>query len=269
MNTYFTDIASFAAITLSLYLIVVMIIALWKENNGIMDIAYGGGFVLLVWNVALLWPEWTERKIILTTCITLWGLRLMVRIFRKNWKKPEDFRYRSWREEWMKKGALYFFFRSFGQVYLLQGIVILIVSLPVLIAFSSSEGRVPLVWYNWLGLGLWITGFFFEAVGDSQLDRFIRNPDNAGKIMTGGLWKYTRHPNYFGEATMWWGLFLVVFGLPGAAVTIASPLLITFLLTKVSGIPMLEKHWVGRPDWEAYKAKTSAFFPWLPKKEIV
>lgn len=265
----FIDIASFAAIALSLYLIVVMVIALAKENNGIMDIAYGGGFLLVLWNIALLWPEWTERKIILTVCITLWGTRLATRIFLKNWKKPEDFRYRIWREEWTKKGMLYFFLRSFAQIYALQGLTILVVSLPVLVVFSSNQSLVDLQWYNWLGLGLWATGFFFEVVGDWQLDRFIRKPENAGKIMTSGLWKYTRHPNYFGEATMWWGLFLVVLGLPLATLAVASPLLITFLLTRVSGIPMLEKHWAGRPDWEAYKMKTSAFIPWLPKKEVV
>lgn len=265
----FVDITSFAAIVLCLYLIIVMVIALLKENNGVMDIAYGGGFVLVVWSVALLWPEWTERKAILTSCITLWGLRLMTRIFLKNWKKPEDFRYRAWREEWVKKGMLYFFLRSLSQIYILQGIIVLIVSLPVLITFSSYEGLTSLSWYNWLGLLLWCIGFFFEVVGDWQLDRFIRNPENKGQIMTRGLWKYTRHPNYFGEATMWWGLFFVVFGLPYAALAVASPLLITFLLTKVSGIPMLEKHWEGRPDWEVYKAKTSAFIPWFPKKDTI
>lgn len=263
----FIDIAKFSSIALSLYLIVVMVIALIRENNGIMDIAYGGGFVGIVWCLALLGPAWTDRQVILMGCITVWGLRLMFRIFMKNWGKPEDFRYRTWREEWLKKGALYFFLRSFGQIYLLQGVIVLIISFPVFLVFSSKAGLAPLEWYNWLGLVIWLTGFFFEVIGDWQLDRFIRNPVNKGSLMTTGLWKYTRHPNYFGEATMWWGIFLVVIGLPGAMLAVMSPLLITFLLTQVSGIPMLEKHWSGRPDWEVYKAKTSAFIPWFPKKE--
>lgn len=260
----FLDVLKFAAVVLSLYLIVTVVIAFFREDNGIMDIAYGAGFVLIAWCLAFLWPDWTDRQMIVLACITAWGVRLTTRIFFKNRGKLEDFRYRSWREEWKKRGMLYFFFRSLGQIYLLQGAAILVVALPVLIVFMATQE--PLVWYNWLGLGIWCVGFLVETIGDYQLDRFIRNPENTGKIMTVGLWRYTRHPNYFGEATMWWGLFLVVLGLPFAHFVLLSPVLITFLLTQVSGIPMLEKRWAGRPDWEIYKAKTSAFIPWLQKR---
>lgn len=258
------DIVRFSALVLAIYLTVVMIVALVRENNGVMDIAYGAGFVLVAWCLAFMWPMWTERQSIVLACVTIWGVRLTTRILLKNWGKPEDFRYRIWREEWTKKGMLYFFFRGLGQIYLLQGIVVLVVSLPVMIVFATTQ-VLPL-WYNWLGLGLWAVGFFFEFIGDYQLDRFIRKPENKGRIMTAGLWRYTRHPNYFGEALMWWGLFLVVLGLPLSHLAIASPILITFLLTQVSGIPMLEKHWAGRSDWETYKQKTSAFIPWFAKK---
>ncbi|MFZ1654645.1 MAG: DUF1295 domain-containing protein [Candidatus Moraniibacteriota bacterium] len=260
----FIDVVRFSALLLSLYLTLVLVVALCREDNGIMDIAYGAGFVLIAWCLAFMWPDWTDRQMIVLACVTLWGVRLATRILLKNWSKPEDFRYHTWREEWKKKGMLYFFFRSLGQIYLLQGAIILIVSLPVMIVFATTQA--PIEWYNWLGIGLWCVGFIFEFVGDFQLDRFIGNKDNTGKIMMTGLWKYTRHPNYFGEATMWWGLFLVVFGLPFSRFALASPILITFLLTQVSGIPMLEKRWAGRPDWETYRAKTSAFFPWIPKK---
>ena len=262
----FIDIAKFSGVILALYLMGVVVVAFFRENNSIMDIAYGAGFVLIAWSLAVMWPEWTDRQMIILACVTVWGVRLATRILLKNWGKPEDFRYQAWRTEWKKKGMLYFFFRSLGQIYLLQGAVVLIVSLPVMIAFSSHEARMSVEWYNWLGLGVWGVGFLFELVGDWQLDRFIRKPENKGQIMTSGLWKYTRHPNYFGEATMWWGIFLVILGLPFSHLAILSPILITFLLTQVSGIPMLEKHWAGRPDWEIYKAKTSAFFPWLPKR---
>lgn len=258
------DVARFSALVLSLYLTVVMIVALVREDNGVMDIAYGAGFALIAWSLAFMWPAWTERQAIVLACVTLWGVRLTTRIFLKNWSKPEDFRYRAWREEWKKQGMLYFFLRSLGQIYILQGLVILVVSLPVMIVFVTTQA--PLAWYNWLGLGLWSIGFFFEFVGDYQLDRFIQNKENTGKIMTTGLWRYTRHPNYFGEASMWWGLFLVVLGLPLSHFAIASPILITFLLTQVSGIPMLERRFTGRPDWEEYKRKTSAFIPWFPKQ---
>jgi len=262
----FSQIVAYSALVLTLFLSGVVVIALIRQNNGIMDIAYGSAFVLIAWSLFFLWPVWTERQLIVLGCVTVWGIRLTTRIFLKNWGKAEDFRYHAWREVWTKQGMLYFFFRSLGQIYLLQGVIILIISMPVLIVFSSRDAILPLEWYNWAGVGIWCIGFFFEVVGDWQLDRFIRNPLNKGQIMTMGLWKYTRHPNYFGEATMWWGLFMVVLGLPYAALAVASPLLITFLLTKVSGIPMLEKHFAGRPDWETYKAKTSTFFPRLPKR---
>jgi steroid 5-alpha reductase family enzyme len=247
-----------------MYLMLIVVIALVREDNSIMDIAYGAGFVLIAWCLAFMWPTWTDRQVIVLTCITVWGVRLATRILLRNWGKPEDFRYQVWRNEWKKKGMLYFFCRSMAQIYLLQGVVILVVLLPVLVVFATTQG--PLIWYNWLGLGLWCVGFVFEFVGDFQLDRFIRNRDNTGKIMTSGLWRFTRHPNYFGEATMWWGLYLVVLGLPLSHLAFLSPILITFLLTQVSGIPMLEKRWAGRADWEAYKRKTSAFIPWFPKE---
>ena len=259
----FLDVLKFSGLVLGAYLVVTLIIAFIREDNSIMDIVYGSAFVLIAWCLAFLWLSWSERQMIVLACVTVWGVRLTTRILLRNWGRPEDFRYRAWREEWKKKGMLYFFFRSLGQIYLLQGAVILVVSLPALVVFATTQG--PLMWYNWLGLGLWCVGFCFEFVGDLQLDRFIRNKDNAGKIMMIGLWKYTRHPNYFGEATMWWGLFLVVLGLPLSELVLASPILITFLLTQVSGIPMLEKHFSGRPDWEAYKKRTSAFIPWFPK----
>lgn len=260
----FLHLLSFLVLLLGCSLLVILGLALFLQNNSIIDIAYGPLFVLGAWSIASFWSFMTERQWILLILVTLWGIRLGLRILRKNWKKPEDFRYRAWRESWTKHGMLYFFFRSLGQIYLLQGLVIIVVSLPILITFSQVQA--PLMFINWIGLMVWSIGFFFEVVGDFQLDRFIRNKENAGKIMTEGLWRYTRHPNYFGEVTMWWGIFLFTLGLPFAVIAIFSPLLITFLLLKVSGIPMLEARWSGRPDWEEYKKKTNAFFPWVPKK---
>lgn len=262
----FISVVAYTALLLTSVLLFIMALALFLRNNSIIDICYGPLFVLTTWMLAWFWSEWSERQIILLVLVTLWGLRLGLRILRKNWRKPEDFRYRAWRDEWTKRGMLYFFLRSLGQIYLLQGTVVLTVLLPVLITFSQAQS--PLMWYHWLGVAVWCIGFCFELVGDWQLDRFISNPANAGKIMTTGLWHYTRHPNYFGESSMWWGIWIVVLGTPLSPLAILSPVLITFLLTQVSGIPMLEKRWAGRPDWEEYKKKTSAFFPWFPKKVV-
>lgn len=264
MSTEFSHVLSFASLLLGMTLLVIFLLALWLENNSIIDIAYGPLFVLVAWVLALMWSDWSERQMILLALVTVWGLRLGLRILRKNWRKPEDFRYAAWRTAWTKRGMLYFFLRSLGQIYLLQGSVVLVVALPILLVFSQFQS--PLEWYHWLGVMVWGVGFLFEAIGDWQLDRFIRNPANAGQIMTSGLWRYTRHPNYFGEATMWWGIWIMLFGTPLFPLAILSPILITFLLTQVSGIPMLEKRLAGRPDWEEYKKKTSAFIPWWPKQ---
>ena len=180
----------------------------------------------------------------------------------KNKNKPEDFRYKAWRDAWGSS----FVVRSFFQIYMLQGLIIFIVASPILIAlvFGDTVLFAPLFI---LGSLLWSLGFFFESVGDYQLDKFITNPSNKGKIMMSGLWKYTRHPNYFGESMMWFSIALCAISFtPLAFVGIISPLLITFLLLKVSGVPMLEKRWEGNNTWEQYKAKTSVFFPTIPKK---
>lgn len=264
MLSEYLHLLSYAALLISCALLVVFGLALLLEDNSIIDIAYGPLFVLVSWSIVLFWSEWSWRQLILLGLITVWGLRLGIRILWKNWRKPEDFRYRAWRTTWQQKGMLYFFFRSLGQIYMLQGIVVLVVLTPVLVVFSQAQA--PLLWFNWLGLAVWCIGFFFEAIGDWQLDRFVRRPENQGKIMTTGLWRFTRHPNYFGEATMWWGMLLLVLGMPLAPLAVLSPVLITFLLLQVSGIPMLEARWAGRPDWEEYKKRTSAFFPWFPQK---
>ncbi len=260
----YLNLLSYAALLISCAMLVVFGLALLLEDNSIVDIAYGPLFVLVTWTVAFFWSDWSWRQLILLGLITLWGMRLGIRIFLKNWRKPEDFRYRSWRTAWQQNGMLYFFFRSLGQIYLLQGAVVLGVLTPVLVAFSQPQS--PLLWFNWAGVILWLIGFFFETIGDFQLDRFVKKSENQGKLMMSGLWRFTRHPNYFGEATMWWGIWLIIVGMPLTQLALLSPFIITTLLLKVSGIPMLEAKWEGRPDWEEYKKKTSAFFPWFPKK---
>lgn len=257
----------YAGSILTIYMLGVFCFALWKQDNSVVDRAYGLGFVVVTGILYSGWDHPYVRQSILFTLVTLWGLRLSLRNWWKGRGKSEDFRYRSWREAWTKRSMLYFFFRSLLQIYFLQGSIILVVLLPILISFSQMVA-VPLSAINYLGLGLWFVGFVFEVVGDAELDAFLKRPENAGKIMTTGLWKYTRHPNYFGEASMWWGIWLFVLGIPLASYAVLSPILITFLLVRVSGIPMLEARWAGRSDWEVYRQRTSVFFPWFPKKDI-
>jgi steroid 5-alpha reductase family enzyme len=148
---------------------------------------------------------------------------------------------------------------------MLQGVLALLIASPILLV-NQSRGP-ALTGLDFLGLAVWCLGFFFETVGDYQLLQFKKNGINQGKIIMCGLWRYTRHPNYFGEATLWWGLFLIAFSVPGGWQALISPVLLSFLLLKVSGIPMLEVKYAGRPDWETYKKRTNAFFPWFPKSQ--
>ncbi|MBA3788812.1 DUF1295 domain-containing protein [Patescibacteria group bacterium] len=256
---------------LFLYMCFAFIISLIRKDNGTADIAYGWGFVLVACVTYILGTQ-SFHGFLVTGLATIWAARLSIRIYLRNRGKPEDFRYRTWREEWGKTFVL----RSFLQVYMLQGLVIFLVVLPVsLVNLYSGPivlGSIPDL-IALLGLLIWIKGFFFETVGDWQLTRFMRDPANKGKIMDKGLWHYTRHPNYYGESLMWWGIALISFGtllVTGnvllALLPFIGPILITFLLLKVSGVPMLETHFAGNPAWEAYKAKTSVFLPWFPKK---
>jgi steroid 5-alpha reductase family enzyme len=244
---------------------VLFFVAQFKKDNSIIDIAYGLTFIAVAYELMSMQSEaLNPASIIILTLITLWGLRLSYRIYMKNRGKGEDFRYLSWRKTWLRHGARYYLARAYLQIFVLQGVVISIVLLPFTLSLVRvSTPSLPLLF----GLSLWGLGFFFEVLGDRQLDRFIKSKSiHKGQIMKTGLWKYTRHPNYFGESMMWFGIACISYSVTSFSIVFASPILITFLLLKVSGIPMLEKKWEGIPEWEVYKAKTSAFIPWFPKK---
>lgn len=249
-----------SALLLFCFMCLVFLLALKGKDNSIVDIAYGLGFVLIGWSGFLVYGSTHPRQLLLLGLITVWGLRLAGHIAaRKGNEQGEDPRYRQWRESW---GAT-FVWRSFLQIFMLQGVVIYLVALPLLLVIRDAG--VPLGWRDLFGVLIWGLGFFFETVGDRQLLQFKRDPANRGRIMRNGLWRFTRHPNYFGEATLWWGIFLIALGAPLAWLAIISPLLIAFLLLKVSGIPMLEERYAGNPEFEAYKKRTNAFLPWFAK----
>lgn len=244
------------------YMTCLYVVALLRQNNGIADIGYGVAFmVVILATYVQVEPPFTLVTSLLVGLPVVWGARLAVRIFRKNYGKPEDFRYKAWRDAWGNT----FWWRSFLQVYMLQGLVVFVVALPVTLSLAYPLIS-PIFSLVYVGAALWCVGFFFEAVGDYQLDRFIQDPTNRGQIMMRGLWHYSRHPNYFGESLMWISLALIGLGASSYGVLgVISPLLITYLLLFVSGVPMLEKRWDGNSAWEAYKKKTSVFFPLPPK----
>ncbi len=247
-------------IALWVYMTAWYVVSLFKKRNDVADIAWGIGFVLLAWLSWFLNIDSDSRGLLLAILITVWGVRLAVHIFRRNRGKAEDYRYQIWRQEWGK----WFYLRSYGQVYVLQGLLLFLIILPVLLVNNSRDGF--LGYLDVLGVLVWLVGFFFESVGDKQLSDFIRNPDNKGKLMQSGLWKYTRHPNYFGEVTQWWGVWLIAIGAPIPWFGIIGPLTITYLILKVSGIPMLEKKMQENPSFVEYARRTNKFFPWFPKK---
>jgi steroid 5-alpha reductase family enzyme len=248
-------------------LILGMMVALWLlslvlKDSSIVDIFWGTGFTITAWAYFALTPEgFATRKLLAVVLVTVWGLRLSLHILMRNRGHGEDFRYQAWRGE---AGRKWWWF-SFFKVFLLQGVLMWVISAPLLGAMiSPMPNRITIV--DALGCLLWSVGFFFEAVGDWQLARFKANPANKGKLLTSGVWRYTRHPNYFGDAAQWWGFYLLaVTSLPGA-LTIFSPILMTFLLVKVSGVAMLEKSLKSaKTDYDEYAAHTNAFIPWLPK----
>ncbi len=244
-----------------LYAATWFLIALAKRRNDVADIAWGGGFVAAAFTAFIVQGVNEVRAVLVLVLVTVWGIRLMLHIGWRNRGKPEDYRYKEWREEWGDA----FLVRTFLQVFLLQGCLLLIISLPV--TWSLTHKGPPLNILDAAGLCIWLVGFLFEAVGDFQLLQFKNNPLNKGKIITSGLWKYTRHPNYFGEVTLWWGIFIFCFSVPGIFWTIVGPLTITYLILKVSGTPMLEKRYADHPGYADYIKNTSSFFPLFPKQQ--
>lgn len=247
-------------ILLLIFFSLVFLIAQSKKNNGLVDIAWGLGFVIVAVYSFFASDFRTERAALVTILVTLWGVRLAYYLFRRNWNSQEDYRYVNMRKRW---GTKFVYLKMFLNVYILQLVLLFIIAQPILlINTSANEGLVLL---DYIGLALWIIGYFFEVVGDYQLKKFKSKQENKGKLMKDGLWKYTRHPNYFGEAVMWWGIFLIVLSLPNGWVTFYSPLIITLLLLFVSGVPLLEKRFKDHPDFKDYASRTSKFIPMPPK----
>ena len=254
MNEFFI-----AIITIFVSANVGFIVSLIKKRNDIADIFWGIGFVLVAWTSFLFSDNLNYHSLLVNILVTIWGVRLALHIGLRNRGKGEDFRYKAWRESWGKT----FFIRSYLQVFILQGFLLFVISLPII--FVNQQNAEFSV-FSAIGLVIWTIGFLFEAIGDYQLRQFTKNTANKGKIIQNGLWKYTRHPNYFGEVVLWQGIFF--FALPFGFWTIISPITITLLILYVSGIPLLEKKYENNAEFMEYKKRTSAFFPMPPKNSF-
>ncbi|MFG2887121.1 DUF1295 domain-containing protein [Streptomyces sp. NPDC048297] len=238
-------------------------IAVNLDMHRVADIAWGPAFaaVAAVTFGLSVGQGNTGRRLLVTFLTVIWGLRLAVHISRRGRGHGEDPRYAALLARARGNRNLY----ALRIIYLLQGALVWLVSLPVQAAQYTSR---PLSALAFAGTAVWAFGLFFEAVGDAQLARFKADPANRGRIMERGLWRLTRHPNYFGDFLIWWGLFLVACdgGWQATVVSVISPLVMSVLLIKGSGKRLLERHMAGRPGWDAYAARTSGFFPRRPRR---
>jgi steroid 5-alpha reductase family enzyme len=249
-------------------LILAMVTGLWLislllRDSSIVDIFWGTGFAVTAWVAFAIVPARAHpRQWLICLLVTAWGLRLSLHILRRNRGRGEDSRYERWRAE----AGPPWWWRSFFKVFLLQGILLWIVSAPLLAAQIRAQPD-RLTWVDYAAIPVWLIGFFFEAAGDFQLARFKANPANKGKVLQSGVWRYTRHPNYFGDAAQWWAYYLIALA-AGGWWTIFSPILMTTLLMRVSGVTLLEKTLKeGKPGYKEYVETTSEFIPWFPRKK--
>lgn len=248
----------YSFVFVSIYMSIIHLIAVKKNDLSIIDIAYGPGFVVAGIAQMIFSKDIGWHFILLFTLVSLWALRLALQIGIRKIGKGEDFRYTKMRKDFGKNWRII----SFYKIFLFQGLLILIIESPLLIA-SLTSGTV-FGWLSYLGSVLWIWGFYWETVSDIQKYRF-KKAGNKG-IIQSGLWKYSRHPNYYGEITMWWAIGMITLEVAYGWIGLISPILITTLLITFSGIPMLEKKHRDNPEFIAYKKKTSVLFPWFPKK---
>ncbi len=235
------------------------------KRTDIVDAAWGPAFAVAAVSAFLLnrfdLAVGFNVQTLVTVLVIIWATRLGYTITRRLMNKPEDQRYIDLRQQWKGNEAV----NTFTRIFVVQALLATLISIAVIhinLALRSEPNT-----YAYVGLAVWLVGFFFEAVGDLQLKRHLSDPKNKGKLMTKGLWKYTRHPNYFGEATMWWGIFIIALSTAYGWVGIITPVIITYLLLFVSGVPMTEKAFEGRAGWNAYKQRTSKFLPLPPNKE--
>lgn len=251
----------------ALFIILCLLTLLWLvsvfiKNVSIVDIFWGFGFVVVNAYYLFSSGDIYTRKLLVMVLVAVWGLRLSIYLAWRNTGKKEDFRYREFRK---KYGPERYWWFSYFQVFLLQGVLMLLVALPLLGTNTHTQSN-GLIWLDYVGIVLWSIGFIFEAGGDIQLARFKANPDNNGKVLNSGLWKYTRHPNYFGDALVWWAY--AVFSIASDSYwTIIGSILMTLLIIKISGVDLLEKSLnQDKPHYTDYVKRTSAFIPWFPKR---
>lgn len=251
------ELLAMAALVVLVLMVLIWLISVLVSDASIVDMVWGLGFVLVAWATYLTSNSTGPRSLLMTLLVTVWGLRLSGYLVWRNLGEEEDKRYQKMRAENPES----FWWQSLFKVFLLQGLLMWVISFPVIAAQVSGSG---LFWLDYLAIVVWGAGLVFESVGDYQLARFKTRPGSEDKVMDSGLWRYTRHPNYFGDFCVWWGHYLVALA-AGAWWTVFSPLLMSFLLMRFSGVSLLEKTITSRrPGYADYVARTNTFFPGPP-----
>jgi steroid 5-alpha reductase family enzyme len=246
------------------FMTVMFMVSRLLGRTDVVDAAWGPAFVVAAVAAFVLNPFdlviGSNVQTFVTVLVVIWAARLSYTIAKRLMKKPEDVRYVNLRNEW--KGNE--FANTYVRIFATQALLATVISSALIHTNLSLPTSIST--FAYVGGVIWLVGFYFEVVGDLQLKRFLADPKNKGKLMTRGLWKFTRHPNYFGEATMWWGIFVIALSTPYGWLGVIAPVVITYLLLFVSGVPMTEKAFEGKPGWNAYKKRTSKFLPLPPNK---
>lgn len=261
------DMMAFAwsAVAALIFLSLIFLIARIKDRFDLIDVAWGLVFIVIAYvgfNDSIIYDDLSAQTLV-TFLVTVWGLRLSYHIFER-WRrsKTEDGRYQDMRVVYSKKpGGLTL--NMYIRVFVVQALLAVTVSAPVIVLNSSEN--VPIGWLAIVGAAVWLVGFVFESLGDWQLREHLNDSKTKGKLMTSGLWRYTRHPNYFGEVVQWWGIAIIALSVPLWWVSLIGPAIITYLILFVSGVALTEKRFAGRPGWNDYKQRTSIFLPLPPK----
>jgi len=255
-----SDVLAVTAVVAAASFTALWLVSLVVKDASIVDPFWGPSFAIVAWTAYAAADDPGGRGLLAAVLVTVWAVRLGTHLAVRNLGHGEDFRYQAFRRRWGSR----FWIVSLGTVFLLQAALMWIVSLPVQVAMVNGGDPGPLAFS---GVAMWAVGLFFETLGDYQLVRFQRNPDNKGRVMDRGLWRYTRHPNYFGDFSVWWGLFLVAVSGSASIWTIIGPIVMSTLLLRVSGVALLEKSLSKRrPGYAEYAARTNAFFPGVPKR---
>jgi steroid 5-alpha reductase family enzyme len=260
VDPFLTGLALAFAVSIGLF-VLTWVVAVRIGRYNVVDAAWGSSFVAMaiasfIWSAGHGVPDW--RRILVLMLVTIWGTRLSIYIGMRSRGAGEDPRY-----EEMLGEAPHRALRALGVVFVLQAVVAWFISLPVQAAMYVRSGW---SWLAFVGIAVWIVGLYFEAVGDAQMGAFRKNPANRGRVMDQGLWRYTRHPNYFGDTAVWAGLFLIAAEHWVGALTFASPLLMAWFLSFKTGKPLLERHMAAtKPGYADYMKRTSGFFPLPPR----